>query len=728
MIELKNWKLIGLLWVVIIAIYFPSFQYPLIDFDDNLYIYNNPNVLNFGWDKLKPIFFNYSFGHYFPLTIISYGLQNLLFGLDGGYFHGFNVLLHCINATLVFFLFLRFEFSALKSFLVAIIFAVNPIQVESVAWVGTRGGILSAFFILLGLISYLTYLNTKNLKSLLVVYALFVLAILSKSSAIIFPILLFLFDFIKARKISWGLIIEKIPALTVSFFFAIIALIAAKELGTIEKGLAEVDWFNQIWVIGYAISFYFLKPIWPLGLSNMHYDSFTLYQTIPLYYKVSALIFLITLGAMFFVAKSKKLFLFSLGWYFINLMLVINILPIGGTVASERYAYLTILSLPLFAFSLPQIKWPKKLNYVFLGVGVVVLSILSHQRLKVWSSSKSLFEDLINKYPDFSYGYYGLANFYLEQKEYKKAIGLYNEGIKIDPKKEYFLNRGVAYYRQGKPDSALIDLNIHARVAPNEPGTYTNRGLVKYALGDLEGALNDYNLAIELDSTNQKAYFNRAQLRFELFDEAGACEDLRKAQKKGFENAKIYYDKFCGLHQKIASGGAISQTGEKISYPNGKVKFEVINQTIENDSGLWLVHYDSTGNKLEEGMIKRGKYFGQVRWYHPNGKLKIKGYYKNILPVGDWEEFYDTGEKLASYKFSKGLKEGEEFYFFKNGITWTKRIYENGKIFNVIEINNAGGSPLEIGTFSNGNGNLNIYNEKGNLTAVLSYKNGVRIK
>lgn len=724
--RLKDWQLLLILVIATIVIYYPSFYYPFLDFDDNLYIYSNPYVVNFDWDKLKPIFINYRFGHYFPLTLVSYGLQNNLHGLNGGYFHILNVALHLINIALVFTLIKRLDFSSIKAFFAAGLFACNPIQVESVAWVGTRGGILSTLFVLLGFIYYIKYLKSNKLNLILSVYCFFILAVFSKSSATVFPIFLFLFDYFFKRKLSWGLLIEKVPALFISLIIAIIALIAASELGTVSKGLEVINWADQIWVIGYSISFYLLRPIWPVHLANMHFDTYVLYKTIPLNYILWSIIFIVSVVVLFFVSKNKRLFFFSLGFFLTNIFLIINILPIGGTVVSERYAYLTILSIPFFVFSFPKFRIKPELVFYIVLLIIIIFSVMSSNRLKVWSSSKILFEDLTEKYPDYSYGFYGLGNYYLHNEEYQKALKLFNKAIKIDPKKEYYLNRGVTQYRLEKFDSALIDLNIHVIIAPGASESYTNRGLVKFELGDLEGALQDYDLAIKLDSNDPKSYFNRAHLRLQLFDEDGGCKDLHKSYKKGYSDAKVFYDKFCAFYDDLASKTGLTQKGEKIFYKNGKVKFEIKNQVIENDSGAWLIYYDSLGQVKEEGVVKRGKYFGAVRWYFPDGKIRVKGAYKNIIPYGNWLEYYSNGNLLASYQYKNGLKEGEEVYYHSSRKIWTKRTYEKGKLHNVQLVKDKNGVTLNVGTFKNGNGILNVYNEDGELIKKVSYLNGKR--
>jgi antitoxin component YwqK of YwqJK toxin-antitoxin module len=183
------------------------------------------------------------------------------------------------------------------------------------------------------------------------------------------------------------------------------------------------------------------------------------------------------------------------------------------------------------------------------------------------------------------------------------------------------------------------------------------------------------------------------------------------------------YNKLClSAHIKNNQVQVKTEKLKQVLYPNGKVQFEIAKEKNE----LFIMYYDSTGVLTEKGQVdSTGKYNGSVTWFYSSGKVMRTGFYKNIFPYGNWREYYENGTLMSEYSYENGAKNGEQVYYHSNGKTWTKRVYKGDKLQAVDFILSIKGDTLDIGTFANGDGILNVYDEVGNLLQKVHYKKGL---
>ena len=173
----RTWVLAAILAVATIALYYPVSHQPFVNYDDDAYVTENAHVQSgLTWDTVKWAFTTYYYVNWHPLTWISHALDYQLFQLDPGGHHDTNLVLHVLNALLLFWVLLRATGSPGPSFVVAALFAVHPVNVESVAWISERKNLLSTFFFLLALGSYTRYARKPNVARYLAVAVLFALA------------------------------------------------------------------------------------------------------------------------------------------------------------------------------------------------------------------------------------------------------------------------------------------------------------------------------------------------------------------------------------------------------------------------------------------------------------------------------------------------------------------------------------------------------------------------
>src|ERR1017187_2469733 len=185
-----------LLIAVVLVCYSPVTHNGFLNYDDDTYLTNNPHVrAGLTWPMVKWAFTTYDAANYHPLTWLSHALDCQLFGLNPAAHHEVNVLLHAANAVLLFLLLQRARGFCWRSLMVAALFALHPVNVESVAWAAERKNVLSMFFFLLALHAYVWYTRRSALRRYMLIAFLFVLALLSKPQVITFPFLLLLLDY-----------------------------------------------------------------------------------------------------------------------------------------------------------------------------------------------------------------------------------------------------------------------------------------------------------------------------------------------------------------------------------------------------------------------------------------------------------------------------------------------------------------------------------------------------
>ncbi|MBI4648974.1 MAG: tetratricopeptide repeat protein [Bacteroidia bacterium] len=797
--NVRIYVLFGIL-VVTFIIYFGSLSNDFANYDDNYLIVNNKDIRVINAETLGRMFSYQYYGHYYPLTMLSFALEYHFAGLSPVTYHYTNLILHLLNIILVFYLFYLITDRNDISFIISALFAVHPMQVESVAWLGARCSVLYAFFFLSSLVSYIQYLR-KDRKTILFIICtlLFIMALMSKSSAIVLPLILLLIDYYFSRKLSIRLVIEKVILLGFSVLWGILALLSAKIIGSIEMSSQYYSIVNKILIVIYSYIFYIAKFFVPVHLSCIHYNPVLTDGWLPLeYYLAPAGIFII-LALLIFFKKFRKDMIFSILLYSITIGLVIRIIPIGGTVVCERYFYLPSLGIAFIIAALfkriidskvEKIKriWPV-LFLLFVPV-LIVFSIATHNRSKVWANGLTLFSDVIEKYPERGYGYYCRGNVRVALDKLSDALPDFNKALMIEEAWDYYLSRGNTLSLLGRHDDALHDYNRALEIYPtnfeinksrgtayanlkmydkaledfslviekqhNNFEAYYNRGIIYSRMKNYFSAIKDYSKAIELKNDFKDAYFNRGNSKKKMGDMQGACADWIKAMELGEEKAKINLARNC-IEKKDTSQttnsslSSFQEINNKTEQPadkrivavnkqdntviisdkksGQKNKVKVIVTTENGKDVKKIIRYNDKGMLVEQGVINdKGDYDGKVEWYFDSGNPKISGNYKGIIPYGKWMEFYENGITKAEYTYKEGKKDGVYKYYHPNGNLWTERVYKEGKLWEVISNYLLNGGVKNPGTLKAGTGEINIYDEKGNLISKEVYENGDRVR
>ncbi|MGB8771540.1 MAG: hypothetical protein WCC92_18145, partial [Candidatus Korobacteraceae bacterium] len=312
-----------------IALYYPVSHDPFVNYDDDAYVTANAHVQSgLNWETVKWAFTTYDFVNWHPLTWISHALDYQMFQLDPSGHHETNLVLHVLNVLLLFWVLLRATGSPSPSFFVAALFAVHPINVESVAWISERKNLLSTLFFLLALGAYRWYAREPRVTRYATVAALFALGLMSKPQVITFPFVLLLWDYWPLRRMfadpaeplqnaetirgkSFSrLVLEKLPLFAICAASAVITLRAARTGGTLS-GIYfhpfSVRLENAI--ISYAR--YLGKMFWPSGLAL--YYPYPSADSLALWRVIAAAVFLLAVTALVIAGRRRRYLL--VGWF-----------------------------------------------------------------------------------------------------------------------------------------------------------------------------------------------------------------------------------------------------------------------------------------------------------------------------------------------------------------------------------------------------------------------------
>lgn len=494
--------------ILIVIITFLTFSgtlsHEFLSWDDKALITENYLVRTFS----PSIFWSYDPELYIPVTLLSFQVNHLLFGLNPFWFHLTNLIIHILNALLVFWLSLLILKKRYLALFVALIFALHPINTETVAWISARKELLSTLFLLSSLITYIKANNRKRLIVLSIV--LFALAMMSKVTALVLPLILILYDQTQPKTNNQKLK-TYIPFFALTIIFAIVAI------GGKSQAIEQLTIFQVILLSFRSLTFYLQKFFLPINLSAIYPSP------VPLeFFNPEILIsfaFVFGLAISIWIFRKKKIAMFASGFA------VFTIAPSflaytrsdGISVAADRYAYmpsigLSILITIIFAGILKTSRESKASKefagpvayavtlWVEAGIIVLALSGLSTQRAQVWENTESLFGDVLAKNPSSHIAKNNIGNLYLDQGELNIARTYFQDALKLKPDyPEALVNMAAYHGRTGNFSEAERNLKEAMELNPEFAPTYFNLGGVHFMRGNYRLANEAYHKALEIN-------------------------------------------------------------------------------------------------------------------------------------------------------------------------------------------------------------------------------------
>lgn len=418
------------------AVFLPSLSNNFVEWDDPEYVYENPFIREFSISNLNGIFTQSFQGAYCPLTILSYAVEHRFFGDRAFIYHLTNYVLHIMVTLLVLLFIYSLGSGIIVAGIVSLLFGIHPLHVESVAWIAERKDVLYALFYILAAQCYVLYLKKNSFFFYFLSFFLAVLSCLSKPMAVTIPLILFLIDYFNNRKFSIKTLIDKIPFFIMA---AVIGMIAFKF--QVISGVTNVgtDQLVRIYFLAKEIPFYLAKTFFPVPLSAIYMFYNIGPQHKPeLYFNIVLQIALISLAI--YSSRFSKKFVFGGLFFILTLLPVLKLVPTGDVFAADRYMYVPSIGIfYILAVWLANIffgnfkRTIKALVILIFLIWLSFLCVVTVNRCGIWKGSETFFLDILRQNPDIPTANNNLGGYYLQKRDYDKAIFYFKKTLSLDP-------------------------------------------------------------------------------------------------------------------------------------------------------------------------------------------------------------------------------------------------------------------------------------------------------
>jgi tetratricopeptide (TPR) repeat protein len=564
---MKNWVVIVLVVitaVVTAAAFLPSLFNDFVDWDDPQLVTDNETIKGFTAENVKKMFTTNYLGHYVPLVMVSFAAEYHFSGLDPFVYHLTNYVLHILITIAVFYFILLLSGEAIVAFVVAILFGVHPLHVESVAWVTERKDLLYSIFYMLALIAYVGYLKRGKAAFYILCLVLTAVSLFSKAMAVTIPIVLILLDWYYRRGINKKVILEKVPFFALAFVVGLINLKFEIDTGATHLTVSTA---SRIYFLAKEIPFYLYKTVLPVNLSALYpyHKTLTPQEAQATFFYIAIVVALVVLVVI--SRKYTRKVVFGSLLSFIMILPVLKIIPAGSAFAADRYMYLPSIGVfYIFAVFLNWVYYNKTVGRTAMRVGLVLvfaamtlaLSAQTWMRCAVWKNTATLFKDVIRTNPRIPVPYNKVGAYLAANGQLDEAIIYFKKALEIRPdfvlaeqnlrrvyvekgedpgkasafvkkesvktteaekaaeeegrdiyKKVWALNRtGVEQGKSGNYDGAIASFLKAIELDPDYAESYNNLGFAYYRKGEYAQAEGYFRKALEVDPAHQRARKN----------------------------------------------------------------------------------------------------------------------------------------------------------------------------------------------------------------------------
>jgi len=567
-----HWLVPVLIALVTFAAFLPALHNQFVNWDDDENLLNNPRYRGLGWTQLRWMWTTHM-GHYIPLTWMTFGLDYLLWGMNPLGYHLTSLLLHAANAVVFFFIVRRLLTRALSSpsergyalavcaGVAALVFAIHPLRVESVAWVTERRDVLSGLFYLVTILLYLRACERgeRGRRGYWLSVTAFALALLSKSMVVNLPVVLLTLDVYPLRRlggaVGWRsesarrVYVEKIPFVLLAAAASAIALMAQLSHDTMVS-VVRLSALGRLAVSVYGVSFYLWKTVAPVNLSPLYELPPTVNPWAPPFLLSYGLVLAITAIVL---ALRRRVPGLPAAWvaYIVVLLPVLGIFQSGPQIAADRYTYLAGLGWAIFVGagllscwrSSRRSKTGTPAAWLLAGLAlcvVVGLGVLTWNQAQVWHDSQKLwthalaidpqsslaannlgivlaqqaeaiehFEQALRIKPDYADAHNNLGAALVQRGKLAEAIEHLQQALKIRPgNADAHYNWGVALAQQGKPAEAIEHFEQALKINPHGADAHSHWGVALAQQGRLAEAIEHFEQAAQINPHDADAHYH----------------------------------------------------------------------------------------------------------------------------------------------------------------------------------------------------------------------------
>jgi tetratricopeptide (TPR) repeat protein len=507
-----------------------ALRHEFLNWDDPTNFLLNQHYRGLGGAQIRWMFTSsLRLGHYMPLTWLTLGLDYSLWGMNPLGYHLTNVVLHCANAAVFYFVSRRLLASAAPegeaadrnrldffAALSALLFALHPLRVESVAWVTERRDVLSGFFCLLSVLCYLRAGNrpgaAKSSRRLAPSVVLFGFSLLSKISAVTLPLALAALDYYPLRRLPedptlwfsaktrpvWR---EKLPFVLLALPAGLLGIIGQTQAGALRP-LDKIGVAERIGVALYGAAFYVRKTIVPWNLSPF-YPLPSRPDAFAAPFLLSASLVLAISAVALASRRARPAVLAVWAWFLIILLPVSGLSQSGLQIAADRYTYLPCLGFAvLTAGALSRLQASRRGGWKLAGLIAAVLlgalSLLTRRQIGFWRDSESLWSHAVAVNPHLPLAQTNLGHALFRKGRIDESIGHYELALQDRPDfPEAHNDLGLALAAQGHTDEAIENYDLALAERPNFAEARNNLGLILALQGKRDQAIRQYDLALQ---------------------------------------------------------------------------------------------------------------------------------------------------------------------------------------------------------------------------------------
>ncbi|MCG6551908.1 MAG: tetratricopeptide repeat protein [Candidatus Magnetominusculus sp. LBB02] len=493
-------------------------NFELLGYDDYVHITSNTHVnTGLNAENIRWAFTHSHDGNWYPMTLLSYMATVQLFGLSPCAHHLAALGLHVMNSLLLFMLFKRITGARWRAGFVAMVFAVHPMHVESVAWVSERKDVLSVFFGFLTMLSYVYYVRRASVMSYVAALILFMFSLMSKPMLVTLPFLLLLFDYWPLMRFSCGvkrLIAEKVPFILLSLTDAVITLSTQKAWGALSA-IENLPLTLRLQNIPVSYVKYIMKMFYPGNMAFLY-----LYpKAIPGWQVGLSIAALIVISA-FAIVMSRRLPYVLTGWfwYLAALVPVIGFVQAGLQSMADRYTYLPYVGLfVIAAMALPRpVSAVRRATAAALAVAlIIILGVKAKAQVNYWHNSKTLYLHGLDVDDGNYVAHYNLGIIYLSEGNVNDAVTAFRKVILLKPTHvEAYINLGSALlFQLQRPEEAIAYFYKAIELNPASADGYNGVGAALATMKRPAQAVAYFEKAAALDPGFELARTNLKNAR-----------------------------------------------------------------------------------------------------------------------------------------------------------------------------------------------------------------------
>ena len=554
--------LAALVFILVFAAFAQVRTHDFVSFDDPIYVTENPHVqAGLTTEGAAWAFTTFHDANWFPLTWLSHMLDVQLFGVDPGWHHLTNVLLHALAAVILFLALRRMTGRPWPSLVVALLFGLHPLHVESVAWIAERKDVLSALFWMLTLWAYASYAAKPGRSRYLLTLFLFCLGLMAKQMLVTLPLVLVLLDLWPLRR---GFrLAEKIPFFVASLAAGIITLVSHSAAGAVASSeLIPLATRVENSLVTYVV--YILQAFWPARLAVFY--PYPLHSI--LWPAILSGVTLIAVTLLVIRQYPQRPYL-TVGWfwYLVTLLPVIGFIQTGSQARADRYTYIPLIGLSIaIVWGLASVlqPWPR-VRTALTAAAVAACFALTWIQVQYWRDSFTLYQHAIDVVPDNYIARFNLAYALQAQGRTAEAVEQLRETVAVRP--GFIPARaelGQILAQQGRTGEALEQLQIAVTMRPDDPIAHYRYGSVLGTLGRPADAAAQFAEVVRLQPGNADAHFNYGAALAELDRIPEAVREFEATIRLRPQDADAHFNLGIALARLNRIDDAIAQFAEAV--------------------------------------------------------------------------------------------------------------------------------------------------------------------